>query len=71
MNDLVIDELRRVRLEISHEIGSNFDAMIDRYAQLQSRFTKLPLTLKDRRTKDCTGAEDNAVSGGESSSVAR
>jgi len=56
MNDPVIDEVRRVRREISDEVGSNLQSLIDRYCDLDTRFEKSPLTRKDRRTIECTGA---------------
>jgi len=56
MNDPVIDEVRRIRSEISNEVGSNLNSLIDRYRELDSRFEKSPLTPDDRRTIQCTGA---------------
>jgi len=71
MNDPVIDEVRRVRREISDEVGSNLNSLIDRYRDLDTRFEKSPLTRADRRTKDCTGVADSAANDGESTPATR
>jgi len=56
MIDPVIDEVRRVRREISDEVGSDLDSLIARYRELDSRFENSPLTGNDRRTIRCEGA---------------
>ncbi len=71
MTDPLIDEIRRVRHQISDEVGSNLDSLIDRYRQFETRFTNAPLTRKDRRTKDCTGVTDSMKGDGESSPATR
>ena len=54
MNDPLIDEIRRVRREISDELGSDLAGLVERYAKIENRFTKPPLTAQDRRTIRCT-----------------
>jgi hypothetical protein len=56
MNDPLIDEIRRARREISDELGPDLDGLVERYASLESRFTRPCLTPKDRRPKRCTEA---------------
>jgi len=56
MNDPVIDEVRRVRHEISDEVGSDFNSLIARYRELNSQFEHAPLTRNDRRPPQGTGA---------------
>lgn len=71
MNDPVIDEVRCVRREISDEVGSNLNSLIERYRDLDTRFEKSPLTRKDRRIKDCTGVADSAANDTESTPAAQ
>jgi len=60
MNDPVIDEVRRVRRQISNEVGSDLDSLISRYRDLDKRFERPALIRKDRRTIRCTGAEKSS-----------
>ncbi len=50
MTDPTIDAVRKVRREISAELGPELLGLVDRYAQMESRFIRSPLTPKDRRT---------------------
>jgi len=56
MTDPTIDEVRKVRREISAEIGPELIGLVDRYTKMESRFNHSPLTAKDRRTIRCTEA---------------
>ncbi len=56
MTDPTIDELRKVRREISAEIGPELTGLVDRYTKMESRFNRPPLTPKHRRTIRCTEA---------------
>lgn len=50
MNDPLVDEIRRVRREISDELGPELAGLVERYARFETRFSKPPLMVKDRRT---------------------
>jgi hypothetical protein len=50
MTDPTIDEVRKVRREISAEVGPELLGLVERYTQMESRFKRPPLTPKDRRT---------------------
>ncbi len=56
MTDPTIDEVRKVRREISAEIGPELAGLVDRYTNMDARFNRPPLTPKDRRTIRCTEA---------------
>lgn len=71
MDDPTIDEVRRVRREISSEFGPDLTGMVERYAAMESKFKRSALTPKNRRTKDCTKVTDNVVSDGKSSPTTR
>ena len=47
MNDPVIDEVRRIRRQISAEIGPDLTDLVGRYTKLESRFLNTPLTPAD------------------------
>ena len=61
MNDPLVDEIRRVRRQISDELGPNLDGLVDRYSSIENRFTKPPLTTKDRRTLHVTGVANSGA----------
>lgn len=61
MNDPTLDEIRRVRHEISAEIGPHLDGLVERYAKLEARFTQPPLTPKDRQNTPAAGAVTSAA----------
>ena len=50
MDDPVIDEVRRVRRQISSEIGPELNDLVARYAKLESRFAHAPLTPSCRQS---------------------
>ncbi len=52
MNDPVLSELRRVRHEISREVGTNLERLVERYAQLEFRFRKPAYTPQNRQTEE-------------------
>lgn len=51
MNDLLIDEIRRARREISVELGPDLAGLVEHYAGIEARFLKPPLTAKDHKSK--------------------
>ena len=57
MNDPLIDEIRRVRHEISDELGPDLAGFVEHYAEIETRFVK-PAPLgkdhKSERTKKIT-----------------
>ena len=61
MNDPLIDEIRRVRRQISDELGPDLSGLVERYGSLENRFTKPPLTTQDRRAIRCTGTAEVGV----------
>lgn len=67
MTDPTIDEVRKARREISAEIGPELAGVVDRYLKMDSRFSRPPLTPKDRRTIRCTEAAGQRRSTSESS----
>ena len=63
MNDPLIDEIRRVRREISDELGPDLAGLVEHYAEIETRFVKPALTAKDRqsnRPKNLTEQNDPA-----------
>jgi hypothetical protein len=44
MNDPVIDEVRRVRLAISDQIGPDLTNMVDYFAKAEGRFKRPPIS---------------------------
>ncbi len=71
MNDPVINELRRVRLEISQEVGINLEGLVERYAKLESRFKKPACTPQDRGVWKGTEVTLPPVSVGQSTPATR
>lgn len=61
MNDPVIAEIRRVRREISHEIGPDLSRMVEYYARAESQFKRPPITKGNRRTKHCTEVAEQPI----------
>ena len=70
-HDPAIDEIRRIRHEISLEVGHDIRGLKDVLARLESQFERPPVNHGKRRTSGCTGAADGAVSSGESSPAAQ
>ncbi len=60
MNDPVIDEIRRVRRVISSEIGPELEGLVERYAKLESQFSKPAITQRTRRTAQSNGDATSA-----------
>jgi len=56
MHDPPIDEIRRIRHEISKEIGTNLDDLVERYSEMESRFSKPAVTQPKRQTESCIEA---------------
>ena len=61
MNDPLIDEIRRVRREISNELGPDLAGLVERYAKIENRFTKPPLTAQDRRSLHITRVAESGA----------
>ena len=58
MNDPVIDEIRRVRHLISAEMQHDPNKIVEYYRQAETLFNRPALNEPNRRTKDCTEADD-------------
>ena len=51
MNDPLIDEIRRARREISHELGPDLESLVEHYAEIETRFVNPALTANDHKSK--------------------
>jgi len=60
--DPTIDEIRRVRHEISRESGHDIRRLKETFATLEAQFERSPVDHGIRRTKACTGAAVGASS---------
>jgi hypothetical protein len=50
MNDPLIDEIRRVRCEISDELGPDLIGFVEHYAKIETRFVKPAITAEDHNS---------------------
>lgn len=71
----ILNEIRRVRHEMSAEIGHDPNRIVDYFASIQKRNARRIVNLADQgpmgRTKDCTEADDRPQSDGSPVSSAR
>ncbi len=55
--DPTIDEIRRIRHEISREVGHDLRLMKDQFAELEARFTRPSIDRDGQRTRDRRSAD--------------
>lgn len=55
MPDPVIDEIRRVRHEISRESGHDLRRMKETFAAIEAQFARPPVDRGGRRNTECDG----------------
>ncbi len=71
----ILEEIRRVRHEISEEVGHDTKRLREYYAKIQKSVRSRTINLADLgpygRTKDCTEADDQSTSDGSSIPSAR
>jgi len=66
MTDPVIDEIRRVRHLISAEMQHDPSKIVEYYRHAETLFSRPALNQANRRTKDCTEADDQPRADGSS-----
>ena len=61
--DPTIDEIRRVRHEISQEFGHDLQKLKETFAALKSQFQRPAVDYSGRRTIHCDGAAESGDRG--------
>ena len=71
----ILDEIRRVRHEMSAEIGHDPNRIVDYFASIQNKNARRIVNLADQgpmgRTKHCTEVADQPLPDGVSSAATR
>ena len=71
----ILEEVRRVRHEISAEVGHDPKRLREYYASIQKSLRSRTINLADQgpygRTKDCTEADEQSQLNGDSTTSAR
>lgn len=71
MNDPHIDQIRKVRHELSNEVGHDLHKMKSRFTELEERFAHAVIDYGARRTTDCARMAGGAALNGNASPSTR